>query len=72
MKRRHVLGSFAVALLLGSASASVSIAGQGDPVAGKATYEKVCAMCHGKTGKATVPPLLYSIPSRVITPMAIT
>jgi len=55
MKRRHVLGSFAVALLLGSASASVSIAGQGDPVAGKATYEKVCAMCHGKTGKGDGP-----------------
>jgi mono/diheme cytochrome c family protein len=55
MKRRCICGAFAVALLLGSTVASVSIAGQGDPVAGKVTYDKVCGMCHGKTGKGDGP-----------------
>lgn len=55
MKRLHVFSSFGVALLLGSAIVSVSVAGQGDPVAGKATYDKICAMCHGPKGKGDGP-----------------
>ena len=55
MKRLYAISSFGVALLLSSAIASVSGAAQGDPVAGKATYDKTCAMCHGPTGKGDGP-----------------
>jgi mono/diheme cytochrome c family protein len=55
MKRFYMFGLFGMALFLSSTIASVSVADQGDPVAGKATYNKVCAMCHGKTGKGDGP-----------------
>ena len=55
MKRLYAFGSLGVVLLLSSAVASISLAAQGDPVAGKATYEKTCAMCHGPTGKGDGP-----------------
>jgi mono/diheme cytochrome c family protein len=55
MQRRYICGAFGVALLLSGAMASVSSADQGDPVAGKVTYDKICGMCHGKTGKGDGP-----------------
>jgi mono/diheme cytochrome c family protein len=55
MKRRYICGAFAVAVLLGGATASVSMADQRDPVAGKVTYDKVCGMCHGPAGKGDGP-----------------
>ena len=55
MKRLYAFSSFSMALLLSSALASVSGAAQGDSVAGKVTYDKICGMCHGKLGKGDGP-----------------
>ncbi len=54
MKRfriRHVLG---VGMLVSGLSTSNAFAGP-DPAAGKVTYNKTCAMCHGQTGKGDGP-----------------
>lgn len=51
-RMRSVLG---VGVLLSGMCISTVFAGTGDPAAGKVTYEKTCAMCHGKTGKGDGP-----------------
>jgi mono/diheme cytochrome c family protein len=55
MIRRYTVGAFGVALLLSGTIGSVSLAAQGNPVAGKVTYDKTCGLCHGKTGKGDGP-----------------
>jgi mono/diheme cytochrome c family protein len=55
MKRSRLFGLLGVAALLNSVVVLASFADQGDPVAGKATYDKICAMCHGPTGKGDGP-----------------
>lgn len=55
MKRSRLFGLFGVASLLNSVVLLASFADQGDPVAGKVTYDKICAMCHGPTGKGDGP-----------------
>ena len=55
MRRCYTFRFFSVALLLSSTVSSVSIASQGDPAAGKTTYNQICAMCHGNTGKGDGP-----------------
>ena len=55
MKRSRLLGLLGVVSLLNSMVVLASFADQGDPVAGKAVYEKICAMCHGPTGKGDGP-----------------
>lgn len=55
MKQLRKFWFFGTVLLLSSAVASVSVADQGNPVAGKVTYNKTCGLCHGKTGKGDGP-----------------
>ena len=55
MGRAYVVSSVAMSLLLGGTVVSNAVAAQGDPAAGKATYEKICTTCHGTTGKGDGP-----------------
>ena len=45
----------AFCLLMSGALVTSSFAEQGDPAAGKVTYDKICATCHGPTGKGDGP-----------------
>jgi mono/diheme cytochrome c family protein len=52
-KRAFTMTAFA---LVAGLSASVALAqGKGDAAAGKATFEKECAKCHGNTGAGDGP-----------------
>ncbi len=55
MNTLRIVGGLAVSLFLSGAFIAPSRAAQGDPVAGKATYEKTCSLCHGTTGKGDGP-----------------
>lgn len=45
----------AASFFLCGALAASGFADQGDPQAGKVTYDKICGMCHGPTGKGDGP-----------------
>jgi mono/diheme cytochrome c family protein len=55
MKGIRFRSVFGVGVLLSGLCVSSAFAGTGDPTAGKVTYEKICAMCHGMTGKGDGP-----------------
>jgi cytochrome c oxidase cbb3-type subunit III len=55
MKRFRIRNVLGVAVLLSGMCIPSAFAGPGDPVAGKVTYEKTCAMCHGTAGKGDGP-----------------
>jgi cytochrome c oxidase cbb3-type subunit III len=54
MKRFRIRSVLGVSVLLSGLYVPSVFAGA-DPVAGKVTYEKTCAMCHGQTGKGDGP-----------------
>lgn len=51
MRNLCVLTSMAMSFFLCGVLATPGVAAQGDPQAGKATYDKTCGMCHGPTGR---------------------
>ncbi|MBI3757699.1 MAG: cytochrome c [Deltaproteobacteria bacterium] len=55
MSTSRIVSSLAVSMFLSGALVAPSSAAQGDPAAGKATYDKTCGMCHGPTGKGDGP-----------------
>lgn len=55
MKRFRIRSVLGVGVLLSGMSLPNAFAEAGNPAAGKVTYEKVCAMCHGMTGKGDGP-----------------
>src|SRR5258705_5117649 len=55
MSTSRIVSSLAVSVLLSGALIAPSSAAQGDPAAGKATYDKTCGMCHGPAGKGDGP-----------------
>lgn len=56
MRKLWTIANLVCCLLLGSVfGTGGSLAEQGDPVAGKVTYDKICATCHGMTGKGDGP-----------------
>jgi mono/diheme cytochrome c family protein len=55
MRRSYRVSGVAMSLLLSGPVVSGAVAAQGDPAAGRATYEKICATCHGTTGKGDGP-----------------
>jgi mono/diheme cytochrome c family protein len=55
MRELWMLTNSAFCLLISGMLATSSLAEQGDPKAGKVTYDKICATCHGTTGKGDGP-----------------
>lgn len=56
MKGLRAIGLVVTFLLLVTAAPPETFAGQeGDPKAGKKTYDRLCARCHGYTGKGDGP-----------------
>lgn len=55
MRKIFAVASVACSLLLSGGIVAYGFAEQGDPTAGKATYEKLCSTCHGMTGKGDGP-----------------
>lgn len=55
MRELWLLTNSALCLLISGVLAASSFAEGGDPKAGKVTYDKVCATCHGATGKGDGP-----------------
>lgn len=55
MRQWWTITNLACCLLVSSAFVASSLAEQGDPKAGKVTYDKICTTCHGTTGKGDGP-----------------
>lgn len=55
MRNVRIFTSVAVSVVFCGVLAVASFADQGDPQAGKLTYEKTCSMCHGPLGKGDGP-----------------
>jgi len=55
MNTSQIITSVAMSICLSGALAAPGGAETGDPTAGKATYDKVCGMCHGPAGKGDGP-----------------
>ena len=55
MGNARVFRSLAASFFLCSALVATGFAEQGDPKAGKETYDKTCSMCHGPAGKGDGP-----------------
>ena len=55
MSTSRLVSSLAVGVVLSGALIAPSSAAQGDPAAGKETYDKTCGMCHGPAGKGDGP-----------------
>jgi mono/diheme cytochrome c family protein len=51
MNTSRKISSLVVSVFLSGVLVAPSSAAQGDPAAGKATYDKTCGMCHGPKGK---------------------
>lgn len=55
MRGLWIFTNSAFCLLMSGVLVASSLAEQGDPQAGKVTYDKICATCHGTTGKGDGP-----------------
>lgn len=55
MRPLWTITTFTCCLFLSSVFVVSSVAEQGDPKAGKVTYDKHCTTCHGTTGKGDGP-----------------
>jgi len=55
MRRLWTITNVTCCLLLSTMCVVSSFAEQGDPKAGKATYDNICTACHGTTGKGDGP-----------------
>jgi mono/diheme cytochrome c family protein len=55
MRNMRVFTFVAVGVFFYGALATSGFAAQGDPQAGKVTYDKTCGMCHGPAGKGDGP-----------------
>jgi high-affinity iron transporter len=55
MRISRVCASLATSFFLCGALVATGFAEQGDPKAGKVTYDKTCGMCHGPAGKGDGP-----------------